>query len=488
MGVTIGIPHPDDWERANNEAIRSAIENTGLQPVEGDIRRNPGGIIVQVTGDKEQVTTTSTSSTSSTSTTTTTGTGTTSSTPSGADPKYLWPGKFALRNIDSITNGGWWYLGDDCWVQELDNHDLTKGQRYSGQLIGQYKGWPVIGVSIPMGAEGLPVACSCCCCCVPCTDDIWLKIGLFNLEGCGLPGGPTGAMSFLFPLRKSGSCYVGTVTQPNPGAWGDGTTTVDAKVCCDPNDARHCPVLAVTGTTTILTGDYAGTYKWCIGPIDFRNTPDGSAILNCIQTDTTHPIEGTQTPQAWSATLVTANWGKECDPNANKCQCKVIPLTGEQLVLTCMCGGLCPLTGIPNSFPAHVTCTGVGGPPECNPGEATIDKTFTLTRYPSTSAAGSPCTVPEGGTYDQPCWYGESDADAHGCRMFLLLACMPDGGMSFCFGTVADAGGDCTCMNALLTQCHFHDMTLVSDDVYCAPWGGRFRYSGNVILTVGSPP
>lgn len=128
------------------------------------------GIFVKVTGAIVAMTTTATSSTSTTTTTTaatttttTSGTGTTTTTTpcignsttsstgttttTTVGQKYVYPGKFVYRNIDSLTNEEWWYEGDeDIWVQEINNQGLGLGCRYPGNVAGEYRGLVIIGV------------------------------------------------------------------------------------------------------------------------------------------------------------------------------------------------------------------------------------------------------------------------------------------------------------------------------------------------------
>ncbi len=319
-----------------------------------------------------------------------------------------------------------------------------------------------------MGSGSSVTACHCCCCCVPCGSQIWLTIGQMRLL-CGTPALPLDTFGFTFPLTKQDSCWKGSVTQANPGAYGDGTTTVSAMVCCDPNDLRHCPVLTVKGTTTISSGTYRGTYKWCIGPIDV------TTIINCVQSDPVYSMEGTTPAVNWQGTITFSDW--LCDPNGEACGCQYQPGDGQSITLECLCRS-CPISGQPDTFPAHAVCSTPSG---------SFDVTFTMNYYPSVSATGSPCSA-GGDDFGQGCWFGESGPDDHGCRFAFLLLCKPDAeDLAYITCTIADEGGDCSTLNEILASCW--NLPGQSSKVCCNPWGVAIKNAGGfTILTLGTPP
>lgn len=350
---------------------------------------------------------------------------------------------------------------------------LRKGSLYEADDGSIQQEW-----LFDIGDSGTPAAaaCGCCCCCIPCSDGVWLVVGSMTLSGCGLPADAIGPFTLALFKDTADNCWKGSGTSATPAGYGTGTMTYTAKVCCDKNDLRHCPVLTFNCTIVITDGDYHGQYKFCIGPIDFRETST-SHILNCDQSDAT-TTEGTDNPPVgWSATLSLEDWG--CDPNGHACQCRVNPQAGQSITMVCFCRS-CPVTGIPSSFTCTVNCTAIDG---------TISTSFTMQQYGSIAAAGGPCSV-GGDDYGQPCWYGESSADAHGCHMAMLLVCRPGSQeMAYCFGTIQDGGGNCGFtpggLNQLLTECGFS--SAMTTRVCCNPWGMQFSSGGPVIMTLGNP-
>lgn len=330
---------------------------------------------------------------------------------------------------------------------------------------------------------GLPTPCTCCCCCVPCSGPIWLTIDPFFLDGCGLPAMASGIGPVC--LRPDGSCYTGSGTIPDMFGTSPSTTTWTAMVCCDPNDKRKCPVLKLTGRLSVPSGEFAGTYDFCIGPLDFA--VDGASqtevILNCKQADPTYGSgdPGPQPPRNWSATIPLDTWN--CDPNSNACQCPVVADAGSQIRIECLCQA-CPITGIPTSLPITIQ---MGHDFGCGAATGNINTSFTLAYFDSVPDSGSACT--SAGDLGQPCWYGESADLGDGCKLGFLLLCRPAStGQLFALElcTIQIGEGDCTVLNGILTICW--NAVGQTSTVCCDPFGIVIKNGGGfAYVTIGNP-
>lgn len=392
----------------------------------------------------------------------------------GAQPSYFYSGiqqwSYTDGTVEDAPTGIHFYANLTPLVEMEENASVAVGAIVLAIPAASGDHYEFLATSGGGGSSTVPQGCHCCCCCVPCNcGGIWLQIGQFYLNGCGLPADTQG---FTVPLayNSGDGCYEGSVTQDNPGGFGGGTVTATFKVCCDQNDLRKCAVLKVVGVTTIPSGDFAGTYHWCIGPIDINST-----VLNCppTQADPVYEGEGAHAAINWSANLNTADWG--CDPNTYACQCPVTPFAGASITIECLCRS-CPISCMPNSMSVVFNCTTPSGD---------FTQTFTITYMSDLS--GTPC----GGSYGQPGWYGESDDDGNGCRVGFALQCLPSndvsgGEFAYCVATIADEGGDCTNLNDIISSCV--NLPGQSSTICCDPFGIIVKNSAPAtIITIGNP-
>lgn len=145
---TIDILNADAL-RETLEAIREFIKTQrAFKAPTFDPPSIPNDSVVRVTGERVVITTTTTPTTSSTSSTSST----TSTTTPG--PKYLYPGKYLVRDFGTTVESEMWIEMADIYVEEVNQFPLEIGRNYPAEYIGQYDGKAVFGVEADAEEEG----------------------------------------------------------------------------------------------------------------------------------------------------------------------------------------------------------------------------------------------------------------------------------------------------------------------------------------------
>lgn len=368
------IPTKEGWDAAQR-AIAEAERQRNSRGQMG--QEQPGtmpGFVVEVVGDPVQIittsgtetttptTTTSTSSTSSTTGTTCALSATTGTTTTTAVSKRVYPGKIIYRQMSRITNEEWWFPGENCWIQEVNDLPLGKGCRLIGQMCGQFRGFAVIcvkgdGTNNSCTQTTTTTTCACLGVCVwELTEDgegdlYWFKTS----DGCGGTTSSTGTTTTT----------TDPFNPPTPGNEEDGEEVWGERPAPPPQIVLPNPVPDDPNC-------YCDTPVFC--PSDFETAECSITYTFCSRNQNPSPPPSYCTTST-SSTTGTTNTTSE-DPCGSGCTCVAVPGYGWiRTSIDCSGdilpgGSHCSPCSCPLSIPVVcqtlvIPCPRVSPPPGC---------------------------------------------------------------------------------------------------------------------------